>query len=66
MAQVKKSGRPPASTGAKSKDPDFMPTTVYINRNLYADTRAALIRAQSDFSALVNSLLIDWIKTQKR
>lgn len=59
-------GRPPNPQGAKSKDPDYVPTTVYIHRDTYADTRAALIRASQDFSSLLNQLLKEWLKTQKR
>jgi hypothetical protein len=61
-----KRGRPPAPDGAKSKDPDYMQTTVYVRRDLYGDARAALIRAGGDFSDLLNKLLADWLKTQKR
>jgi hypothetical protein len=58
-------GRPPSPHGAKSKDPDYVPTTVYIYRETYADTKAALIRNSQDFSSLLNQLLKDWLKEQK-
>ena len=59
---TRKRGRPAAPKGAKSRDPNYVQTTLYVERAVYADVRAALIREGGDFSELVNRLLCDWIK----
>ncbi len=51
---------------AKYNHADYMSTTIYVHRGRYADVRAALIRERSDFSALIDSFLIDWLKAKNR
>jgi len=51
---------------AKYNHADYMSTTIYVHRGRYADVRAALIRERSDFSDLIDSFLIDWLKAKKR
>jgi len=63
-AGPRKRGRPP-SGGAKSKDPKFMATTVYIDREVYADARDMLFREGRDFSDLVGELVTGWTKRRK-
>ncbi len=57
----------PASDAAKSSDPDYTPTTVYVRRDLYAEVRAILLRdgRGQDFSDLIDQLLADWLEEQQ-
>jgi hypothetical protein len=59
-----KRGRKPTGS-AKSKDPAYMATTVYVNRAQYADARDLLFRESRDFSDLVGELLAAWLKRRK-
>jgi hypothetical protein len=42
-----------------------MATTVYIEREVYADARGLLFREGRDFSDLVGELVGGWIKQRK-
>jgi hypothetical protein len=52
-----------AKTG-KSSDPSFTQTTLYLPRQVMADVKVSLLKdpASGDFSELVGSLLVDWLK----
>jgi hypothetical protein len=63
---VRGRGRPPGATTAKSRDPDYMVTSVYVRRAVYADVRDLLFRQNKDFSDLVGELLDEWLKEQRR
>jgi hypothetical protein len=50
-------GRPPSPQGSKRDNPNYVPTTVYVERETYALARAEVVRTGQDFSDLVNELL---------
>jgi hypothetical protein len=56
----KKSGRP----RAKHSDPDYKQMSVYIHKDVRNKAKARLFEQGGEFSALVESLLRDWLKKQ--
>ena len=54
----KKSGRP----RAKHSDPDYKQMSVYIHKDVRNKAKARLFEQGGEFSALVESLLRDWLK----
>ena len=62
-SQSVKKGRPLG----KRSNPDFEQVTAYIRSQTYRQTKIALLMQNelSDFSELVEELLIEWLSTQK-
>jgi hypothetical protein len=58
-------GRPPSDT-AKSRDPDYRATTIYVRREQYADAKNILFRRGEDFSDLVGAWLEAWLREQAK
>ena len=60
----RKRGRP-VTKATLSTNPDYRPSTVWLNINNYADAQARLRkgRASRSMSDLLNELLADWLKT---
>jgi hypothetical protein len=56
----KKSGRP----RAKHSDPDYKQMSVYVHKDVRNKAKARLFEQGGEFSALVESLLRDWLKKQ--
>lgn len=60
--------KPPAATGAKSKNPDYIGTTVYLRRTTLAKAKSAVLldetRAYADVSDLIENLLAEWLDSQ--
>ncbi len=54
----KKVGRPPA----KHSDPDYKQMSVYVHKDVRNKVKARLLEQEGEFSALVESLLRDWLK----
>jgi hypothetical protein len=54
----KKSGRP----RAKHSDPDYKQMSVYVHKDVRNKAKARLFEQGGEFSALVESLLRDWLK----
>ena len=54
----KKPGRPPA----KHSDPDYKQMSVYIHKDVRNKVKARLFEQEGEFSALVESLLREWLK----
>lgn len=48
----------------KSSDPDFMPTNVYLRKELIKKAKTKLIQEDFDFSDLVNRLVEDWVSKE--
>jgi hypothetical protein len=48
----------------KSSDPDFMPTNVYLRKELVKKAKTKLIHEDFDFSDLVNNLVADWVSKE--
>jgi hypothetical protein len=48
----------------KSSDPDFMPTNVYLRKELIKKAKTKLIQEDFDFSDLVNRLVEDWVNKE--
>ncbi len=61
--QPPKRGRPKG----KRSDPNFEQVTAYIRKETYRQTKITLLSddAQQDFSELIESLLTEWLSTQK-
>ncbi len=57
-APRKKVGRP----RAKHSDPDYQQMSVYIHKDVRGKVKARLFEQGGEFSALVESLLRDWLK----
>jgi hypothetical protein len=55
---MKKVGRP----RAKHSDPDYKQMSVYIHQDVRNKVKARLFEQGGEFSALVESLLQDWLK----
>jgi hypothetical protein len=55
---VKKVGRP----RAKHSDPDYRQMSVYVHKDVRNKVKARLLEQEAEFSALVESLLRDWLK----
>ena len=53
-----KVGRP----RAKHSDPDYKQMSVYIHKDVRAKVKTRLLTQDGEFSALVESLLRDWLK----
>lgn len=58
---------PPTKGQGKSKDPNYIGTTIYIRKDTHTNAKRALIGNEeyADMSELVESLLAEWLKTQK-
>jgi hypothetical protein len=54
----KRVGRPPA----KHSDPDYKQMSVYVHKDVRNKVKARLFEQGGEFSALVESLLRDWLK----
>jgi len=54
----KKPGRPPA----KHSDPDYKQMSVYVHKDVRNKVKARLFEQEGEFSALVESLLREWLK----
>ena len=54
----KKAGRP----RAKHSDPDYKQMSVYVHKDVRNKVKARLFEQGGEFSALVESLLRDWLK----
>jgi hypothetical protein len=54
----KKAGRPPA----KHSDPDYKQMSVYVHKDVRNKVKSRLFEQDGEFSALVESLLRDWLK----
>ncbi len=54
----KKAGRP----RAKHSDPDYKQMSVYVHQEVRNKVKARLFEQGGEFSALVESLLRDWLK----
>ena len=54
----KKAGRP----RAKHSDPDYKQMSVYVHKDVRNKVKARLFEQDGEFSALVESLLRDWLK----
>jgi hypothetical protein len=54
----KKPGRPPA----KHSDPDYKQMSVYVHKDVRNKVKARLFEQGGEFSALVESLLREWLK----
>lgn len=54
----KKAGRP----RAKHSDPDYKQMSVYVHQDVRNKVKARLFEQGGEFSALVESLLRDWLK----
>jgi hypothetical protein len=61
--QPPKRGRPKG----KRSDPDFEQVTAYIRKETYRQTKITLLSSdgEQDFSELIESLLTEWLSTQK-
>jgi hypothetical protein len=55
---VKKVGRP----RAKHSDPDYKQMSVYVRKDVRSKVKTRLLEQEGEFSALVESLLRDWLK----
>ena len=54
----KRVGRPPA----KHSDPDYKQMSVYVHKDVRNKVKARLFEQEGEFSALVESLLREWLK----
>jgi len=54
----RKAGRP----RAKHSDPDYRQMSVYVHKDVRSKVKARLLEQEGEFSALVESLLRDWLK----
>jgi hypothetical protein len=54
----KKAGRPPA----KHSDPNYKQMSVYVHKDVRNKVKSRLFEQDGEFSALVESLLRDWLK----
>jgi hypothetical protein len=63
VAPTRKPGRP--ATGKRS-DADYVQTTAYIHKDTHREVKIALLKSgdDQDFSELVDSLLIQWLKSR--
>lgn len=59
----------PAAVGAKSKSPEYIGTTVYLRRSTLAKTKSAILLSETkgaaDVSELIETLLSEWLETQR-
>ena len=53
-------GRPPA----KHSDPNYTQVTAYVRKATHQEVKIALIRAEQEFSELVEHLLAQWLKSR--
>lgn len=58
VVSVKKVGRP----RAKHSSPDYVQMSVYIHKEVRNQVKIRLFEKELEFSALVESLLRDWLK----
>jgi hypothetical protein len=58
---TKRVGRPPA----KHSSPDYVQMSVYIHKDVRSKVKVRLFETGGEFSALVESLLQDWLIKQK-
>jgi hypothetical protein len=57
----------PAKKPAKSKNPDYAQTTVYLHREeVYVPLQSKLSAERLEYSQLVENLLREWLKNRKR
>jgi hypothetical protein len=63
-AEASPEPKPARETGRRS-DQSYLQTTVYLPRDLHKAVKVALIQDEREFSALVESLLSEWLKTRK-
>jgi hypothetical protein len=57
----------PAKKPAKSKNPDYAQTTVYLHREeVYVPLQSQLSAERLEYSQLVENLLREWLKSHKR
>ena len=56
----------PVKKVAKSRNPDYAQTTVYLARDMYGDLQKALTDEKQEYSQLVENLLRDWLNGRKR
>ncbi len=61
VQSAKKVGRP----RAKHSSPDYVQMSVYIHKRVRSRVKMRLFEISGEFSALVESLLQDWLDTQK-
>jgi len=54
----KRVGRPPA----KHSDPDYKQMSLYVHKDVRNKVKARLFEQEGEFSALVESLLREWLK----
>lgn len=47
--------------GSKSKDPTYQRTTIYLPKSLHRRLKAAAIAEEREISAVVESLVSDWL-----
>ena len=58
---TKRVGRPPA----KHSSPDYVQMSVYIHKDVRSKVKVRLFETGGEFSALVESLLREWLQQQK-
>ncbi len=51
---------------AKSRNPDYAQTTVYLSRDMYGDLQKSLTDEKREYSQLVEDLLRGWLEKRKR
>lgn len=60
--------KPPATTGAKSKNPDYIGTTVYLRRTTLAKAKSTVLldegKRYADVSELIEALVSEWLDSQ--
>ncbi len=61
-APVKKIGRP----RAKHSDPNYVQMSIYISRDVRKRVKMKLFETSGEFSVLVETLLNEWLRTQKQ
>ena|ERR1017187_6415885 len=57
----RRSGRPPA----KHSSPDYVQMSVYVHKDVRSKVKVRLFETGGEFSALVESLLRDWLAMKK-
>jgi hypothetical protein len=61
---VKRPARKVGRPRAKHSDPDYVQMSVYVHKDVRTKVKMRLFETGGEFSALVESLLRDWLKTQ--